>query len=90
MGIGSLNKCSYVILIFRGIWGTMNLKKDLYCLTAPDLGITERLAGLSAHSHSFPGDSQAFKTGFSCCRVHWVLGYLQPHGGGVGVVEPLF
>ena len=25
----------------------MNLKKDLYCLTAPDLGITEGLAGLS-------------------------------------------
>ena len=28
----------------------MNLKKDLYCLTAPDLGITERLAGLSEHT----------------------------------------
>ena len=50
----------------------------------------ETSRAVRAHSHSFPGDSQAFKTGFSCCRVPWVLGYLQPPGGGVGAMEPLF
>ena len=48
----------------------------------------ETSRAVRAHSHSFPRDTQAFKTGFSCCPVHWVLGYLQPHGGGVGAVEP--
>ena len=42
----------------------------------------ETSRAVRAHSHSFPGDSQAFKTGFSCC-----LSYMLAHKCVLRVIE---